>query len=444
MKKKVLFMIVGALMPLSFLFVSCSDDDDDAKNKPEKENVDGYYYKSHCKDIQLIGEGSSGFNADSYNKTSLNEAETQVVDGINDFSFRLFKKLEGSDVKKNIFVSPFSIQQVLAMVGNGADDSALAEIYATLGYDGSQANYNAANRVLLNMVKKSDDSGKLEIANAAWIDYKLPVFKAFSSDIQNFYDSDIMGLDVMASDAGKIVNSWCADKTHDMIPSIVDDGPLSGRLLLANAVYFKAMWSSQFSSEKTTKQRFYNTNGTSSDVDMMRWNKPETAMYASMEKMDAVSLPFVSGYEMMVFLPKDKAGLAACINSMDFATWNTSLSMLNPMPVDVIMPKFKIKDDMNLISILKSMGIKKLFTDDGCLSRLSTMPLIASEFAQKSVINVDEKGTEAAALTYLIERNALPETNPKPVEFKVDHPFMYVIYDTKTRTIIFTGCVKEL
>ena len=118
--------------------------------------------------------------------------------------------------------------------------------------------------------------------------------------------------------------------------------------------------------------------------------------------------------------------------------------MQESTPVDLLMPKFKIKNDMNLISILKSMGIKKLFTDDGCLSRLSTMPLIASEFAQKSVINVDEKGTEAAALTYLIERNALPETNPKPVEFKVDHPFMYVIYDTKTRTIIFTGCVKEL
>ena len=439
--KRTLFLL--SIITSCFI-ISCSDDDDYTKNNPEKENVDGYYYKSHCKDIQLIGEGSSGFNADSYNKTSLNEAETQVVDGINDFSFRLFKKLEGSDVKKNIFVSPFSIQQVLAMVANGTDDSALTEIYATLGYDGSQANYNAANRVLLNMVKKSDDSGKLEIANAAWIDYTLPVFKAFRSDIQNYYDADILGVDVTANDAGKIVNSWCTDKTHGMIPSIVDDGALPYRLILANAVYFKALWSSQFSPELTSKQRFYNSNGTSSDVEMMRWDKPETAMYASMEKMDAVSLPFVSGYEMMVFLPKDKAELAACINSIDYATWNTSLSMLKPMPVDVIMPKFKVKDDMNLISILKSMGIKKLFTEESALSKLSTMPLFVEEFAHKSIINVDENGTEAAALTYMAEGSTLPESETKPVEFKVDHPFFYAIYDTNTRTILFLGCVKEL
>jgi len=439
--KRTLFLL--SIITSCFI-ISCSDDDDYTKNNPEKENVDGYYYKSHCKDIQLIGEGSSGFNADSYNKTSLNEAETQVVDGINDFSFRLFKKLEGSDVKKNIFVSPFSIQQVLAMVANGADDSALAEIYATLGYDGSQANYNAANRVLLNMVKKSDDSGKLEIANAAWIDYKLPVFKAFRSDIQNYYDADILGVDVTANDAGKIVNSWCTDKTHGMIPSIVDDGALPYRLILANAVYFKALWSSQFSPELTSKQRFYNSNGTSSDVEMMRWDKTVTCKYASTDNADVLSLPFVSGYEMVIFLPHDKAGLASCINSMDYAKWNTSLSMQESTPVDLLMPKFQVKDDMKLIEVLESMGVKKLFADKGGLSKLSTTPLFVEELAQKSVINVDEKGTEATALTYMMEGTGLPETEPKPVEFKVNHPFFYAIYDTNTRTILFVGTVKSL
>ena len=441
--KRTLFLL--SIITSCFI-ISCSDDDDYTKNNPEKENVDGYYYKRHCKDIQLIGEGSSRFNADSYNKTSLNEAETQVVDGINDFSFRLFRKLEGSAVQKNknLFVSPFSIQQVLAMVANGAGDNALAEIYGTLGYDGSQEDYNSANRVLLNLVKKSDDSGKLEIANAAWIDYTQPVFKAFRSDIQNYYDADILGVDVTANDAGKIVNSWCTDKTHGMIPSIVDDGALPYRLILANAVYFKALWSSQFSPELTSKQRFYNSNGTSSDVEMMRWDKTVTCKYASTDNADVLSLPFVSGYEMVIFLPHDKAGLASCINSMDYAKWNTSLSMQESTPVDLLMPKFQVKDDMKLIEVLESMGVKKLFADKGGLSKLSTTPLFVEELAQKSVINVDERGTEATALTYMMEGTGLPETEPKPVEFKVNHPFFYAIYDTNTRTILFVGTVKSL
>ena len=172
MKKIVLFMIVGTLLPLSCLLFSCSDDDDNVKEKDHEENVDGSYYKTHSKALQLIGEEPSGFNPDMFNKKVLSESEIKVVDGINDFSIRLFKKLEGSAVQKskNLFVSPFSIQQVLAMVANGAGDNALAEIYGTLGYDGLQEDYNAANRVLLNLVKKSEDSGKLEIANAAWID----------------------------------------------------------------------------------------------------------------------------------------------------------------------------------------------------------------------------------------------------------------------------------
>ena len=270
------------------------------------------------------------------------------------------------------------------------------------------------------------------------------MFKAFRSDIQNYYDADILGVDVTANDAGKIVNSWCTDKTHGMIPSIVDDGALPYRLILANAVYFKALWSNQFSSELTSKQRFHNTDGTSSNVDMMRWNKTVTCKYASTDNADVLSLPFVSGYEMVIFLPHDKAGLASCINSMDYAKWNTSLSMQESTPVDLLMPKFQVKDDMKLIEVLESMGVKKLFADKGGLSKLSTTPLFVEELAQKSVINVDEKGTEAAALTYMMEGSSLSESDHKPVVFKMDHPFMYAIYDTNTRTILFMGSVNSL
>jgi len=440
------------LMMITFIIsipclLSCSDDDDNMSDKTETGDIESQYYIKNQKELALIGEEATGFDGSAYNRNTLSESERSALDGLNTFSIELFKQLESDEFNKgeNLLVSPFSAQQVLALIANGANEQTLDEIYKVLGYDGSQENYNSANRMLLNLLKSDDEECAMEIANAAWIDHTKPVFRAFRSNLKNYYDSDIMGVDINADDAGKIINSWCSDKTHGMIDKIIDDGPMSSRLVLANAVYFKASWSDCFDKKLTSKETFYNSNGKAPKVDMMRWSQPLYANYASLEKMDVVCIPFVDKYSMMVCLPKSKSGLGLCVESLNDGEWRRINEKLTKSLIDIRLPKFKSSADMDLVEIMKVMGIKKLFTESGCLSRLSTIPLMADEFRQKSVIDVDEDGTEAAAVTYIGEKSTgVPSYEEKAVELRIDHPFVYCIFDSSTGTILFMGSVKNL
>lgn len=427
--------------------LSCSGDDDNISRITEPDEMESRYYIKNQKKLTLIGDDASGFDGSVYDRNVLTESEASALDGINAFSIELFKQLEVEEFKKgeNVFVSPFSVQQVLAMIANGANDQTLEEIYKVLGHEGTLADYNSANRMLLNLIKNNDNGSSMEISNSAWIDYTLPVFRAFRTNIQNYFDSDILGVDINADDAGKILNSWCSDKTHGLIDKIVDDGPLASKLVLANAVYFKAAWSDSFDKKLTSKETFYNINNRTSQVDMMRWNQPLYANYASSDYMDIISIPFVNKYNMMICLPKSKSGLELCIKNLSEIEWKEMNGSMTKTLVDLSLPKFKTNADIDLVEIMKAMGIKKVFTESGSLSCLSTTPLKTDDFRQKSVIDVDEDGTEAAAVTYIGEKSAgVPSDVDKAIEFHVDHPFMYSIIDSSTGTILFMGSVKNL
>ena len=443
----------------SFIFTSCSDEDSNGseQEKPVPEetvsDIDPAYYLQHIKDLLLVGDENSEFDPSAYKNREITAKEKVVIDGINNFSIRMFKKNEFilDSNKENTLMSPFSIQQVLAMLMNGANDATLEELFEALEYDGSLNDYNDANRVLTNRLKLLNKlDGKtdvFDIANATWIDYSLPVFRSFKSNISNYLDAEIYAIDTQSDNAGKIINSWCNDKTRGLIPNIVNDGALPFRLMIANAVYFNDSWNVKFDKTLTEKKPFYNVNGTVSNVDMMRWDNPKTIVkYASLDKADVASIPFEGYYRMMVILPHKNCDINECISEMDENAWKSILSSIRTEKTDIMLPKFKVTKNIDLIGLLKSFGVKSLFNNNSSLSKLSSTPINIGKIAQKTIIEVDEDGVEAAAVTFASDISTGEKTKEynEIKYFHADRPFIYAIYDEVTSTIIFVGSVKIL
>ena len=444
--KRILFIQALALIS-ALSFFSCSDDDSNESSQAGNESQESsYYYLKNKYKLNVVKDEVPAFNPDLYKADNITEEGKEVVDAINGFSFKLFKKgFATRGNKENTFLSPYSVQQVLSPLSNGASGQTFQELMDAMEYEGSLDDYNAGNRTVTNLLEKSLKDCRFEVGNALWVDLGMQVYQSYVSTIRNFYDSEVFALDFGADDAGKHINSWCADKTHDLITKLVDDAPLPWTMMLANAVYFKAGWRAPFDEALTRKDKFTNTDGTKTDVDMMSRNESQGLSYAALEDMEVLKIPFTDSFSMMVCLPHEGVSLAGCVNGMDKEAWSHITASLKETMVKAYLPKFSITQDTGLNEILQSMGIKKVFEIGADLSRIGPSCGPLSGLMQSAVINVDEKGTEAAAVTIgTVSANIDPVEEKEFVEFKVNRPFMFAIFDHSTGAILFLGAVNEL
>jgi serpin B len=329
------------------------------------------------------------------------------------------------------------------MVANGAAGATKTEMERVLGASGGKIeNLNEDYRRLGETIRSARSNVVLNIANAVWYRPGADLKPAFEAVNTRYYDATLQALDFTDPRSAGMVNRWAEEKTQGKIKKIVD-GPLSGatQLLLANAVYFKAAWLRKFDSA-ATKDRLFRSPAGSRSLPMMEQNGEFE--YAEANGFQAVRLPYAGGrLGMTILLPGTNSTAVKLLSSLDGPKWQSQVLMrLRRQAGMVALPRFKLEYGIKLNEPLKAMGMRRAFKDAD-FSEMSTTPLYVDEIRQKTFVEVNEEGTEAAAVTTGAMRATSVTPRQPPFQMVVDHPFLFVIHDQLTNTILFIGVMFE-
>jgi len=364
------------------------------------------------------------------------------------FAFKLLKQLAKDQPGDNIFISPFGVSTVLQMVGNGAGGQTKTEMQQLLGTTGLPQNtLNEANRDI-NRSLNVNTNNILTIANAIWYQKGIPAKPGFISCNQQFFGATVDALDFTNSHSIEVINAWASEKTRGKITRFAD-GLLSPTpdLFLANAVYFKGKWLDPFESKSTKERVFHLRGGRQKQIPMME--KTSRFAYRRGTGYQAVRLPYEGwSLAMYVFLPDPGSSPEKLLGIIDGDKWERITKPgFEDREGTVVMPKFKLEYGVELEKPLKAMGIKTAFDDrpgKADFSGTSSRPLYISAVRQRTFVEVNEEGTEAAAVTGVAEAMSGPEPKPPPpFEMIVDRPFLFLIADEQTGTILFMGIIFE-
>lgn len=361
------------------------------------------------------------------------------------FSFALLRQLAQDQPAANISISPYSAATVLQMVSNGAVGRTLAEMQQVLGTSGlSSANVNAAHKSIATALKSADNQVILETADAIWYRPGIKISPEFLAVNREFYDATVDALDFSDPHAVNVINDWASTKTHGKITRIADAmiDPHSARLFLADAVYFKGKWSHPFEAKDTKERPFHLRSGTRKQVPMMA----QTRSLGYLEEPDyqAVRLPYAGeNLAMYVLLPVPDSSLADLVGKLSGDAWERIRRQFRNADGSVVIPKFKIEYAIELRRPLESLGMKLAF-DAGRADFSGIAPrLFISGAIQKTFVEVNEEGTEAAAVTGVAAATTAYRLPSQPFEMVVDRPFLFLIEDRPTQTILFVGLVFD-
>lgn len=382
------------------------------------------------------------------NKTiNLDEKSAQLVEADNEFGLEIFQKIREESDKENLMISPLSISVALAMAYNGADGDTKSEMEKVLHLYGlTPDEINASYKMLITALQSVDKDVVFEIANSIFYKNGFSVKQDFLNVNKDFYDAEVESLDFNSSSAIDVINDWVADKTHQKIMKIIDSLSPDSRMILINAIYFNGIWSTEFD-EDGTKMRNFNLNeSTSKEVAMM--NKEDKLDYSSNSIFEAVKIPYGKGqYNMVVLLPADGKNSHDVIGQLNADNWKEwTKNFKTEDHVVVTMPRFKFEFESDLNNVLKEMGMKKAFsTSDADFSKISDVFLYISKIKHKSFIDVNETGTEAAAVTSIEfeTTSAGPGDQVQKIYFTVDKPFVFAITEKDTNAILFIGEVQN-
>ena len=363
------------------------------------------------------------------------------------FAFKLLKEIAKEQPAQNVFISPYSVSSVLQMVCNGAGGKTKAEMQQVLGTSGmTLAAMNQANQNLHQAITTSCSNVVLNSANAIWYRKGMPVKPEFIACNQRFYQARVEGLDFNDPASVEIMNAWVNDMTRGRIPSIVS-GPIDPLtdLYLANAVYFKGGWFVPFEAKETKERVFHLRGGQQKKLPMMTQTRGFS--YRQGTGYQAVRLGYKDrNLGMYVFLPDANSSSEKLLALMHGGNWERiTLPGFSERHGTLVLPRFKLEYRVELKKPLRALGLRHAFEAADFLSMSST-PLFISEALQKTFVEVNEEGTEAAAATALMETHGGWMNPPKPFEMIVDRPFLLVIHHTDpdgSGSILFMGVVFD-
>lgn len=378
---------------------------------------------------------------------ALSEAQREFVTKGNGFALNLVGKLYKG---KSFICSPLSLQFALGMVNSGAQGKTSDEICAMLGFGaGAPEEINAYSKVLADGLMSVDKTTSMDIANILVYNTNfngqdgVSLHKPFVGSLKKYYDAGIETFDFKADKNAALgrINGWCSEKTHKMIPSILDDvNPLSLCYIL-NAVYFKGMWANKFNKNRTREEEFFPEKGGSKKVEMMHLT--DDFGYTANENWKSLTMPYGNkAYRLTAYLPEKGKTVADVLATLDAESLARTSGVRYTDEVRVSFPKFETESTMPLNDILKEMGMKKAFRSGAAeLKLMSPFADRISSVLQKAKIKLDEEGTEAAAVTVVAVEGCTAIPNPpEPKKFIADHPFFYVITEVSTGAVIFAGC----
>jgi len=369
-----------------------------------------------------------------------------IARGNNMFAFDLYQRVAAKE-SGNLFFSPFSISTALAMTYAGANGQTASEMAKTMRFGPNEPDFHYAYGSYLNALEDNAKGNiQMRIANRLWGEKTYKLRDDFVALNKRAYDSPLKPMDFINSPDGSrtSINTWVADKTEQRIKDLIPEGIITTdtRLVLTNAIYFKADWLYQFKTKKTKEKKFTLADGEKIKVPFMHF-KGAFDFYRN-EKYKAIKLPYKgSKQSMVVVLPKEGVALSEIEHTIDL---NMFMYLEGYKPdVELALPKFKATLPLSLNGYLQEMGMQQAFTNAADFSKMSDgQALMISDVIHKAFIEVNEEGTEAAAATAVVM--VLTSTNapdPKPETFIADHPFLFYIIDDQTGAILFMGRIMN-
>ncbi len=387
-------------------------------------------------------------NTDEIKTIQLDEKSAKLVEGDNAFGLEVFQKIREESDKENLMISPLSISLALAMTYNGADGDTKTEMEKTLNLHGlTPEQINNSYKLLIKALQSVDEDVVFEIANAIYYADIFNVKPDFLSINRDYYDAEATSLDFSNPASVVTINSWVAEKTHDKILKIIDKLSSDDRMILLNAIYFYGTWTTEFDKDGTKMLNFYKNDGTSPEVAMMK--KEDKLEYSTNSLFSAVKLPYGNGqYNMVVMLPGEEKKSQDIIDELSANNWGEWMeSFKTEEHVVVTMPRFKFAFDSGLKNVLKKMGMQKAFSDSQAdFTKIADdNSLHVSAVIHKTYIDVNETGTEAAAVTAVVIgiTSAGPGDEIKKIYFRVNKPFVFAITEKDTGAILFIGEVQN-
>ncbi len=381
---------------------------------------------------------ASRVNADAQTHTA-----SKMATATNTFGIKLLQTLATkSSPSENVVISPVSIAQALDLAYVGANGTTRVQIGQALEAGGlTQAQFSEANLSLMSALNTADPQIKLRIANAVWADTDAPFAPTYKAECAKYYEATARTLDFRSPAAAATINSWVSEKTEGKIPTLVSPESVEGAAsVLTNAVYFKGAWSSPFDADATSPAPF--TLATGEQIQLAAMHKiGDFPVYAD-DHFQAISLPYGKrSVSMVIILPRAGTNANALLKTMTAESFDETVSKLISKQVRLQLPKFHIDFKSKLAEPLQSLGITDAFSRHADFSGMGAKPRYISDVIHKSMMDVDEQGTVAAAATGIVMR-ALAMPMPSE-EVIVDHPFICAIRDSGTGALLFLGVINH-
>jgi len=373
----------------------------------------------------------------------------EFVNSSNEFAFKMYEQLVDSD--ENVFFSPYSISTALSMAYEGARGQTATEMQQVLDLPEEDQARRDMVKNLQSQLNKDDTSYELSAANAYWLRQDEQLKEEYKNAIESYYLAHGEQLDFRGDPDGSvdIINDWVEQETNDKIKDLLssDDITFYTYLVLTNAVYFKSDWKYQFDPSGTNNITFYPTGSEGILTEMMHMNDEEIELnYSSNDDVQFLKFPYAGDeLSMYILLPKEN-DIASLEAKLDQAYIANLKEVLSSEYVDIYLPKFKFEQKYALSKPLCSMGMSSAFSDEANFSGIKSNSgqLHISKVIHQSFVEVNEEGTEAAAATAVIMAdNAITSSQPEPIEFKADHPFIFYIQHEGTGQILFMGKVEN-
>jgi serine protease inhibitor len=377
---------------------------------------------------------------------ALSPAELRIVDGANAFAFDLMREATRAlPADSNAFLSPLSASMALGMALNGANGETLEDMQAGLRLSGlTEAEINQGYHDLIALLGRLDSRTEMRIANSMWGRAGLPMEPAFTTAGQTFFDAEVRTLDFASPDAVPAINDWVSGKTSGRIPRLLEQIDGNEILFLINAIYFKGKWRDAFDPKNTQSGTFHGADGRDRAAPLMR--QEGTLQYEETTDYQAVDLLYGNGaFAMTVLLPKPGRAPTEVLASLSPEAWRALAERFHDAEVDLTLPRFRMEDARRLNDDLEALGMAVAFDPDRAdfyrIADVRPERLYLTRVDQKTFVEVNEEGTEAAAATSV---GVGPTSAPQVFEMKVDRPFVFAIRERLSGTVLFLGVMNAV
>ncbi len=406
-----------------------------------------------CRIIVFVGLASIYADATVQCKVDKDKQPLNVLEGLNKFAFNVFKEIIKEKSNKNIFISPLSISYALSMAYNGASGETKKAFEKTLlpnqqwcESEDVRGKVNKSFSDLMATLTKKDSNVTLTIANSLWAKKGVEFKEDFLAKNKEHYKATIESLN-FDNDAIKTINDWVKNNTNGKIEKIIETFSPGDIIIILNAIYFKGIWKYKFDKKNTKEDNFNLLDGSKKKVEFMNIDfKGEKVGYYGNNDFQLVEVLYSNEYRMYIFLPSVNSSLEKFYANLTYENVKKWLSELHAMKGHLSIPKFKLEYEEELSEILKKLGMEVAFSPKADFSNMCKISkdlnvnIGIGKVKHKTFVEVNEEGTEAAAVTsVMLLRSYVEEFN-----FIVNRPFFFLIMNKKDGVILFMGSVVDL